>query len=297
MTLYLRTLLSTVLLFLGSLTSLTAQDSLFYRVSHPEHPQVAPSYLFGTFHLMKSGYFQNNYSAVQEAFEKAEMVVVETVIDSSKLMELASLVMMKSGAITDYLSDAQWDTLKQRLSSYPYPEAALRKLKPMQHLLMLTMKEYQSLETAFQKGEGQPVDLYFAQQAKVESRNLRPLETMMDQMRMLYQRLPDSLQAQMLREALEDPESMAPLTRKMADYYQQGKLRELGRLYQENQESFQEMSFLVKPRNKRWMPELEEILQSGNAFIAVGALHLPLEGGLLELLKAKGYKLEPLSRR
>jgi uncharacterized protein YbaP (TraB family) len=36
---------------------------------------------------------------------------------------------------------------------------------------------------------------------------------------------------------------------------------------------------------ERALPFLEE----GGAFIAVGALHLPGEAGLVELLRAKGY--------
>jgi len=36
---------------------------------------------------------------------------------------------------------------------------------------------------------------------------------------------------------------------------------------------------------------MEERLQEGNAFIAVGALHLPGENGLLKLLPARGYRV------
>lgn len=284
-------------LFLFSLTSLSAQEGGFYRISHPEHPEVEPSYLFGTFHLMKSGYLRDHYPAVQKAFEQAQTVVVETVIDSSKLLQLSSMAMLENAAVTDYLSDQQWDSLTRRLSSYPYPETALRRLKPMQLLLMLSMKEYQELETPLQAAEGLPVDLYFAAQAQKKGQDLRPLETMMKQMKMLYQKLPDSVQAQMLAEALEEAPSIVPLTEKMVGYYRKGQLEALGRLFQENQESFQEMSFLVEPRNKHWMPQLEESLRDGNAFIAVGALHLPLDGGLLHLLEKAGYQLKALPRQ
>jgi uncharacterized protein YbaP (TraB family) len=33
------------------------------------------------------------------------------------------------------------------------------------------------------------------------------------------------------------------------------------------------------------------VLATGDAFIAVGALHLPGEEGLVELLRAQGYRL------
>ena len=36
------------------------------------------------------------------------------------------------------------------------------------------------------------------------------------------------------------------------------------------------------------------MLRKGNVFIAVGALHLPGAEGLVELLRAKGYRVTPL---
>ncbi len=48
---------------------------------------------------------------------------------------------------------------------------------------------------------------------------------------------------------------------------------------------------LVK-RNLRWIPDIEEIIRDESSFIAVGAGHLPGEGGVIELLREKGYKVE-----
>jgi uncharacterized protein YbaP (TraB family) len=36
------------------------------------------------------------------------------------------------------------------------------------------------------------------------------------------------------------------------------------------------------------------LLEKGNVFIAIGALHLPGEEGVVELLRAKGYRLTAL---
>lgn len=51
-------------------------------------------------------------------------------------------------------------------------------------------------------------------------------------------------------------------------------------------------TFMVKlldDRNRAWMDDLAPHLDKGNAFIAVGALHLPGEAGLVELLRAQGW--------
>src|SRR4029077_4633860 len=52
---------------------------------------------------------------------------------------------------------------------------------------------------------------------------------------------------------------------------------------------------LVTDRNRRWIPQLEELLRSSdNSLVVVGALHLVGEGGLLELLRSKGYTIPQL---
>ncbi len=52
---------------------------------------------------------------------------------------------------------------------------------------------------------------------------------------------------------------------------------------------------LIQNRNLGWMPKLEKFLHSGQAyFVVVGSAHLGGSGGLLELLRARGYKLEQI---
>jgi uncharacterized protein YbaP (TraB family) len=47
-------------------------------------------------------------------------------------------------------------------------------------------------------------------------------------------------------------------------------------------------------RNKRMSDRIHTILKTKNAFIAVGAGHLPYENGILNLLSKKGYHIEPI---
>jgi uncharacterized protein YbaP (TraB family) len=47
----------------------------------------------------------------------------------------------------------------------------------------------------------------------------------------------------------------------------------------------------VFQRNARMVERMQRDLAAGNAFIMVGANHLPTRGGVLELLKRQGYKV------
>jgi hypothetical protein len=57
------------------------------------------------------------------------------------------------------------------------------------------------------------------------------------------------------------------------------------------EEDMGDMTALLDDRNKDWVPKLKPLLAEGSAFIAVGALHLPGEFGLIELLRQEGYSV------
>ena len=53
---------------------------------------------------------------------------------------------------------------------------------------------------------------------------------------------------------------------------------------------------LIFKRNADWLKELPAIMSETPSFIAVGALHLPGEKGVLEGLRKAGYKITPVKK-
>jgi hypothetical protein len=51
---------------------------------------------------------------------------------------------------------------------------------------------------------------------------------------------------------------------------------------------------LVDKRNLRMVRRMQDVLAQGNAFIAIGALHLPGENGVLHLLEQQGFTVTPV---
>jgi uncharacterized protein YbaP (TraB family) len=49
---------------------------------------------------------------------------------------------------------------------------------------------------------------------------------------------------------------------------------------------------MITDRNIRMADRMEVFIQKQGTFIAVGALHLPGPGGVIDLLRKKGYKVE-----
>ena len=52
---------------------------------------------------------------------------------------------------------------------------------------------------------------------------------------------------------------------------------------------------LIRKRNRNMAARAAGLLAGGNAFIAVGALHLPGGEGLVELIRQAGYKVTPVN--
>jgi uncharacterized protein YbaP (TraB family) len=81
----------------------------------------------------------------------------------------------------------------------------------------------------------------------------------------------------------------AYLTRDLAglveinEAYQKLGDQELARMFQER---------LIDSRNQRMVERLHPMLEEGGLFIGVGALHLPGETGILNLLDNAGYRVE-----
>jgi uncharacterized protein YbaP (TraB family) len=48
-------------------------------------------------------------------------------------------------------------------------------------------------------------------------------------------------------------------------------------------------------RNQEWLPKIDKMVKDKPSFIALGLSHLEGDQGILELLKAKGYTLKPLT--
>jgi len=56
-------------------------------------------------------------------------------------------------------------------------------------------------------------------------------------------------------------------------------------------------NILVNYRNANWVKQLKVIMKNESVFIAVGAGHLLGEKGLIKLLKAEGYVVEPVENK
>jgi uncharacterized protein len=137
------------------------------------------------------------------------------------------------------------------------------------------------------------VDFQIATWAQRDGKPLHGLETLEDQLG-LFSHLSLDEQSDFLRSMLEEEDSqkqLGDITRAWRDGY----LRVLESLLRQGSEESPELfKKLTVDRNRRWLPQIEKMLQDprNDYLVVTGALHMVGSDGLVQLLRSKGYRVE-----
>ncbi len=269
----------------------TIESSIFWQISGKDLSQ--PSYLFGTFHLMGSQYI-DSLERVMEKFSESKTLVGELLLDSTmtlKMMVAARLhetTLDKLLTPEDYQKTAAW--LKE-LSGYDLK--IFNGMNPMTiQIFLMTMLQQKYFPLS--GSADVPMDLYLQQRGKKEGKKLVGLETFEVQVNALFNQFSLKRQAEMLMEFVNEKDKAKDELIQMNKSYRNGDLGNLEGLLAEQTYSEQEAKILLDDRNKNWLTQLPSMMKEQQTFIAVGALHLSGENGLIHLLREAGYTLTPL---
>ena len=281
-----------LILFSVCLLSLTAQaQSLLWQISG--NGLAKPSYLFGTYHILRDSYLKGD-SLTRTHFERAEGVVVEMVFDSterSKVVQHSTMIdnnLIRLIAPNDYklVADEFNAVMGQELSFY-------NQIKPVIIATALSAAYARRESDTLRHFTGQPIDLFFVRQTQAAKKPLIGLETLEEQLKLLYDRQPVEEQADQLVQLVKHHyESKTTNGPGLTDLYLKANLDGMWDLFQRESNSPTDLYTLVEDRNVRWMSQLRTIMATRSTFIAVGAGHLPGPNGLLKLLREAGYTVQ-----
>jgi hypothetical protein len=252
---------------------------------------LTPSYLFGTIHS-DDPRVTKLPPVVRSRFEQAGSVTIEVALTFSTAMKSLFSMYLKPGETLDKLIDKKaYEELVKDLIDYGVPEEATKRLKPLVILIILSSPKSTT---------GQFLDLQLYQQAQALDKPVSGLETAEEQLA-LFDFLSLAEQVILLKASLKELAEMPAVLEKLHELYLQ---RDLSGLLKLNDESIKMdnhkelvekfMKRLIVDRNLVMVERMQARLQEGNAFIAVGALHLPGKQGLLKLLEARGYRVSVL---
>lgn len=254
-----------------------------------------PSYLYGTYHLLNDSYL-NTVPEVKARFERSKGVVVEVEIDSAQMMQLAPKMVMPDNKISALLSTDDYALVGQEVKqTLGYDLKMLDQMKPMTLLLMMSMMEYQK-QDVLKQYQGTALDAYFAEQGRSTGKKISTLETLEQQFNLLYNHYPVEKQATHLVEYVKNKEEALKAAVLLTDLYFKKDLKGMW----EASEAYnkltgeEDMAYMTDDRNINWMTKLPAIMKEQSTFVAVGALHLPGQNGLIALLQRAGYTVKPL---
>ena len=125
------------------------------------------------------------------------------------------------------------------------------------------------------------------------------LDNIGETMYMLFDREPFHWQCKELMKVMEYPENEVKQERIIREMYRSGRLTDIA-FQVEGPDNTTSISFsdykVYCARNEQWVKRLKPILTEGGAFIVLDAVYLGGEKGLLQLLRAAGYRVRPVNR-
>ncbi len=93
---------------------------------------------------------------------------------------------------------------------------------------------------------------------------------------------------------LESPEEVVDLARQLNQAYLSQDLEALYLLSLKENAPPEFMEALIDRRNKAWIPTIVSSISDAPTLIVCGALHLPGENGILNLLRERGFEVNPV---
>ena len=149
------------------------------------------------------------------------------------------------------------------------------------------------LDQAAAGGKVPVLDLYFHDQAKKANKKVIGIETVAEQLGALNA-LSYKEQADMLTQEVDSFQVNKNSGTEVLKYYLGQDLDSLAASDDDAQKSEKFYKVLVLDRNKRMADRMAEFIKKQSTFIAIGALHLPGDKGVISLLRKKGFTVEPV---
>ena len=192
-------------------------------------------------------------------------------------------------------------------SEYTYIDNALKaqlgmgldKLCRMKPAYLTEMVRTELMKQWLGYNEQRSMEGFFESVAAERNIPIWGLDHIGETMYMLFDREPFHWQCKELLKVLEYPENEVKQERTLREMYLDGRLTDMA--YQvEGPDNTTSISFsdykVYSQRNIEWVKRLKDYLAEGNAFITLDAVYLGGDKGLLQQLRAAGYRVRPVNR-
>lgn len=277
------------------------QGPLLWKVTSRKSKK--PSWLMGTMHVTDTRIATLSPS-VEEKVKSARVVVLELKEVANKqqlarkIKSFTSVMNMPQGkTVWDVIPDDQEKAIRSNPAIAMMVPAQIERLQPWVLAQSLSAPFCEQLRQPFKPA----LDEVLARRALAADVPVYGLEEVAEQVRVMSS-VSMKEQVESLFAAVNRKTSAEDMYITMVEMYLNRQVSALmplsARLPEERNEHLEKtnakfMTALLDKRNVVMARRARQYLDKGNAFIAVGALHLPGETGLVQLLRKAGYKVTP----
>ncbi|NKM99395.1 TraB/GumN family protein [Rhizobium leguminosarum] len=269
---------------------------IFWKI---EKPGLAPSWLLGSMHVTDPRVLALPPRA-QAAHDAADTIIIESdeILNERKataaLLAKPELTMFTDGTTIDkLLSPEDYKRLETGLKQRGIPISAVSRMRPW---MISSAVALPACEIARKAKGAQFLDQKIATDAIAQGKQVKGLETLAEQIQAMAD-LPVEFHLKSLIQTLELGDKMSDVVETMTDLYLSGDIGMTMPMLktvtpEEEGENSDYAAFeqrVILDRNKVMAERAAPILDSGNVFMAVGALHLPGKDGVIELLRQQGF--------
>lgn len=279
--------------------ALACQAQLLWKVSG--NGLGRPSYIFGTHHMAPASMI-DQIAGMNAAIDGCDIVVGEIEKDSlmsqESQMKMAGFMIAPVDSTLDKLyTPDEYAEVEKVFNKYfgamGVKLAQMKSLKP--NAISTQLQTMQAIKYFPNFDANNLIDMAVQERANEAGRPSLGLETLQEQIDLLFN-APMTEQAKSLLEACRQDEFFQVQSSALAEAYMHQDLDKLMQVMTDatmGGDSEEAMEALIYSRNRNWAEKLEKMMPERACLVCVGAGHLPGAKGLLQLLRDKGYTVEP----
>ena len=243
------------------------------------------SYIFGTIHVSDPR-ITNLPDPVKSALNNSDTFVMEALPTPEEALALSQMMFYADGTtLKDYLDDELFQRIAKVLSIFQLPIEAAAVLKPWAAFLIMN----------YPADNMMTLDLKLLEIATRQGARTMGLETLSEQ-GAIFSEMTLNKQLKLLLDTVCNYDLVNQGIEEMKEFYLQrdlnGLLNASAQHPYADEPVYKELNKkLLTDRNKIMIDRMQSVLQEGGAFIAIGALHLPGNDGVIAGLSQQGYKI------
>lgn len=281
----------TLALLAATLATGAMAKSCLWKVSS----ETGTLYVQGSVHVLKASHYPLA-PAIEQAYAESAALVLEVDMKEMASSEIQQRIMEKAmlpgtETLQQVLNADTYQELEAACTQMGLPIATLAKFKPWFASMTLTLAQLQIMGFNPQHG----LDTYFFGKATADGKKVLGLESVGFQIDLL-ESLAEENPNDFVTRALADLAVVEKEVAMLEKAWETGDIDTLGALISKSFEGYPKLyKTFVLDRNDRWLKTLNSLLEAHEThMVVVGAGHLSGKGGLLELLRQRGYTIEQL---